>query len=93
MLPFFGLVFGINKSTIIIILKGCKMKSREKRIKSGNQLEVEIYPVTEHGHRHDRKRKLSRPEQQALNEKNAVKTFIRLVNTNFVSGDIIITLE
>ena len=69
------------------------MKSREKRIKSGNQLEVEIYPVTEHGHRYDRKRKLSRPEQQALNEKNAIKTFIRLVNTNFVSGDIVITLE
>ena len=66
------------------------MKSREKRIISGDYLEVECYPVTEHGHRYDRKRKLSRIEQQKLNEKNATKKLIRLINTNFVKGDTII---
>ena len=49
------------------------MKSREKRITSGNYLEIEHFPVTEHGHRHDRKKRLSRKEQQNLNEKNAIK--------------------
>lgn len=66
------------------------MKSREKRIISGNYLEVEYFPVTAHGHRHDRKRKLSRIEQQNLNEKNAKKKLIRIVNTNFFAGDTII---
>lgn len=66
------------------------MKSREKRIISGKYLEVEHFPVTAHGHRHDRRRKLSRIEQQNLNEKNATKKLIRLVNTNFIKGDICI---
>lgn len=66
------------------------MKSREKRITSGNYLEIEHFPVTEHGHRHDRKKRLSRKEQQNLNEKNAIKKLIRLVNTNFVKGDVLI---
>lgn len=64
------------------------MKSREKRIISGKYLEVEHFPVTAHGHRHDRRRKLSRIEQQNLNEKNAKKKLERLINTNFVKGDI-----
>lgn len=66
------------------------MKSQEKRIISGNYLEVEHYPVTEHGYRHDRKYRLSRTEQQKLNIKNAVKKLIRLVNTNFWLGDLLI---
>lgn len=66
------------------------MKSQEKRIISGNYLEVEHYPVTEHGYRHDRKYRLSRTEQQKLNIKNAVKKLIRLVNTNFGLGDLLI---
>ena len=66
------------------------MKSREKRIISGNYLEVEHFPVTEHGHRHDHKKRLSRIEQQNLNEKNAIKKLIRLINTNFTKGDILI---
>lgn len=64
------------------------MKSREKRIISGPCLEVEHFPVTAHGHRHDRRRKLSRVEQRNLNEKNAKKRLERLINTNFVKGDI-----
>lgn len=66
------------------------MKSREKRIISGNYLEVEYFPVTEHGHRHDHKKRLSRIEQQNLNEKNAKKKLTRLINTNFKVGDILI---
>ena len=69
------------------------MKSREKKIISGNYLEIEHFPVTKHGHKHERKRKLSREEQQALNKKNAVKKLVRLINTNFIKGDIIITLN
>lgn len=64
------------------------MKSREKRIISGPYLEVEHFPVTAHGHRHDRRRRLSRIEQRHLNEKNAKKRLERLINTNFVKGDI-----
>lgn len=64
------------------------MKSREKKIISGPYLEVEHFPVTAHGHRNDRRRKLSRIEQRNLNEKNARKKLVRLVNTNFVKGDI-----
>lgn len=66
------------------------MKSREKIIEAGPYLEVEHFPVTAHGHRHDRRRKLSRIEQQNLNEKNAKKKLERLINTNFVKGDICI---
>ena len=68
------------------------MKSRTKTIISGNYLEVEIFPVTAHGHRHDRKRKLSREAQKNLNDKNAAKKLERLINNNFVPGDILITL-
>ena len=64
------------------------MKSREKRIISGPYLEVEHFPVTAHGHRHDRRRRLSRIEQRHLNEKNAKKKLVRRINTNFVKGDI-----
>ncbi len=66
------------------------MKSREKRIMSGNHLEIEYFPVTAHGNRHDRRRKLSRIEQRNLNEKNAIKKLTRLINTNFGKGDILI---
>lgn len=66
------------------------MKSREKRIISGSYLEVEHFPITAHGHRHDCERKRSRIEQQNLNERNAKKKLERLVNTNFVKCDICI---
>lgn len=69
------------------------MKSRTKTILSGKYLEVELFPVTEHGHRHDRRRKLSRAEQRKQNEKHAAKKLVRLINANFVQGDIIITLQ
>ena len=49
------------------------MKSRTKTILSGKYLEVELFPVTAHGHRHDRRCKLSRAEQRKQNEKHAAK--------------------
>ena len=69
------------------------MKSRTKTILSGKYLEVELFPVTAHGHRHDRRCKLSRAEQRKQNEKNATKKLVRLINANFVQGDIISTLQ
>ena len=69
------------------------MKSRTKTILSGKHLEIELFPVTAHGHRHDRRRKLSRAEQRKQNEKHAVKKLVRLINANFAQGDTIITLQ
>ena len=69
------------------------MKSRTKTILSGKYLEIELFPVTAHGHRHDRRRKLSRAEQRKQNEKHAVKKLVRLINANFEQGDTIITLQ
>ena len=69
------------------------MKSRTKTILSGKHLEIELFPVTAHGHRHDRRRKLSRAEQRKQNEKHAAKKLVRLINANFVQGDTIITLQ
>ena len=69
------------------------MKSRTKTILSGKYLEIELFPVTAHGHRHDRRCKLSRAEQRKQNEKNATKKLVRLINANFVQGDTIITLQ
>lgn len=65
-----------------------------KTIKSGNQLEIEIYPeftrrksITKDGRFSKRK-----DIQNNLNNKNARKTLIRLINTNFTSKDYFITL-
>lgn len=69
------------------------MKSRTKTILSGKHLEIELFPVTAHGHRHDRRRKLSRAEQRKQNEKHAVKKLVRLINANFEQGDTIVTLQ
>lgn len=69
------------------------MKSRTKTILSGKHLEVELYPVTAHGHLRERKRKLSSSAQRKLNEKNARKKLERLINSNFQRGDTIITLS
>lgn len=62
---------------------------RMKTIKSGNMLESEIYPVwnTRNGVR-ARKARESRKAQKNLNDKNAKKKLIRLLNANFTSEDI-----
>lgn len=68
-------------------------KYRKKTIKSGPILEVEIYPrgANKEGKRGKRNLK-SRKVQANLNNKNAVKYLIRLLNANFTDEDITLTL-
>ena len=67
-----------------------------KEIRSGSQLEIEIYP--EFAHWKDvppegrRRKKDNSIAQRDLNDRNARKTLERLVNTNFGEGDLWITL-
>ena len=68
---------------------------RERHIKSGRLLEVDFYPVWENGHRmpvRAPKTKCTSEEQQKYNHKRAVKHFVRMVNTNFDTGDILLTV-
>ncbi|MDM0963527.1 hypothetical protein QTI94_08135 [Clostridium perfringens] len=62
---------------------------REKKIYSGNMLEVENYPITLRERKHSRKRKVkeSLPKQKNLNDKNSKKYLSRLLNTNFTDQD------
>lgn len=62
---------------------------RAKTVKSGNMVEVEIYPVwnCRNGIR-AAKQKQSRDAQRNLNNKNAVKNVVRLINANFTEADI-----
>lgn len=65
------------------------VKYRTKTIKSGNVLEVEVYPIwdTHTSTSRARKTKASREAQKRLNYKNAVKTVVRLINANFTDSD------
>lgn len=65
-----------------------------KTIRSGPMLECEIYPITNvpGEERRAKKKKDIRQAQSNLNDKNAKKHIIRLVNTNFTKKDIWITL-
>lgn len=65
---------------------------REKRILSGPYLEIEIYPVSVQEAKKPRARKLkeSRKAQKNLNDKNAKKQLIRLINANFDNQDLAI---
>lgn len=67
---------------------------REKRIKSGPYLEIEIYPVSvqEASKSRAAKKRESKQKQKNLNDKNAKKQLIRLINTNFDSKDLAIHL-
>lgn len=70
------------------------MPYREKRIYSGNILEVEIYPVSIREVKQPRreKTKLSTPKQRNLNDKNARKHLSRLINANFTDKDLAVHL-
>lgn len=67
---------------------------KEKRIYSGKILEVEVYPITLQEKKKKRrdKEKESLPKQRNLNDKNARKHLIRLINTNFTDRDLAIHL-
>ena len=80
------------------ILKEGKVKSiyATKEIRSGDQLEVEIYPEFTKGQKDqipdEGKRKRQRQAQKNLNDKNARKYVERLINENFSDRDIWMTL-
>lgn len=67
---------------------------REKKIYSGNILEVEIYPISLQERKKERKKKEreSLQKQKNLNDKNARKHVTRLINNNFTDLDLAITL-
>ena len=70
------------------------MPIREKRIYSGNFLEIEVYPISKKEQHQKRKKKCkeSLPKQRNLNDKNARKHLRRLINTNFTDKDIALHL-
>jgi hypothetical protein len=67
---------------------------RVKTIKSGKMLESEIYPIWKNKNEVSKAKKVmeTRKAQKNLNDKNAKKYFIRLVNTNFTEEDLVIDL-
>lgn len=71
-----------------------KYKYLVKTIISGDYLESEIYPIYIHTRDAPRKdkEKNSREAQTNLNDKNARKRFVRLVNTNFSKNDLAVDL-
>lgn len=71
-----------------------KYKYILKTIISGDMLEAEIYPVYEKRSEIPRreKEKDSKDSQNNLNDKNARKRFVRIVNTNFGKEDLLISL-
>ena len=65
---------------------------RRKSTKSGKLLEIDFYPVFDDGRRiptRAPKTKKSTKEQAEYNKRQAEKKLIRLINTNFDDGDII----
>lgn len=63
-----------------------------KTIKAGNQFEVEIYPEFTRKENKELKLKKTNKAQRNLNSKYARKRIERLINTNFIKGDLYITL-
>ncbi len=70
---------------------------REKKIDTGSYREVDIIPrtsaaeeVAKRGTR-SKKKKVSRPQQQSLNEKNSKRYLLELANGNFGEGDLHVT--
>ncbi|MFR2937415.1 MAG: hypothetical protein ACLTLP_09490 [Faecalibacillus intestinalis] len=65
-----------------------------KTIQSGNQFEVELYPVfsKKEINKYRIKKKPSKAYKKNLNEKNARKYFIRLINNNFDENDYVMHL-
>lgn len=62
---------------------------RTKTIKAGDYLECEIFPMVavEPGNR-DQKRKRTPEQMRMINQRNAVKKLVRLMNANFGPGDL-----
>lgn len=64
-----------------------------KEIEAGVMKEIEIYPQFSRAELKAKViKKVSKETQNNLNDKNARKRLIRLINTNFINGDLWITL-
>lgn len=61
---------------------------REKKHLCGEYLEIDIFPVFEYQHGRRKKRKPTSEIQKKLNQRNAERKLIRLLNTNFTKKDI-----
>lgn len=68
------------------------MRYIEKRIYSGDFLEIEKYPATKNGRHVPSKENEYREAQKKMNEKNSLKKLIRLLHTNFTKADNFLTL-
>ena len=73
------------------------LSQRTKTVKAGPMAYVECYPVWEakeaRSAKSEAKMERHRRAQERLNEKNAEKKLVRLVNENFGAGDLILTME
>ena len=73
------------------------MLQRTKTVKAGPMVYVECYPIwdakTAQAAKSEAKKERHRRAQEKLNEKNAQKRLVRLINENFGKGDLILTLE
>ena len=61
---------------------------REKKHYCGEYLEIDIFPVFEYQRGRGKKRKPTTEVQKQLNQQNAERKLIRLLNTNFTKKDI-----
>ena len=61
---------------------------RETKHYCGEYLEIDIYPVFQRQRGRGKKRKPTTETQKRLNQRNAERKLIRLLNTNFTSKDI-----
>ena len=61
---------------------------REKKYICGEYLEVDIYPVYKYQRSRSKKAKPTSEVQKKLNQRNAERKLIRLLNTNFTKHDI-----
>lgn len=73
------------------------MYEREKKIDCGDYREVDIIPRTESADRavkgkRGKRKKVTAPKQQDLNDKNAKRYLVQLGNGNFTYGDIHLSL-
>lgn len=66
---------------------------REKIYKCGDYIDVQVFPVFAHGNTRRKKRAKPTSEMQSrLNQRNAERALIRLLNANFTEDDISVTL-
>lgn len=70
------------------------MPIRRRMIESGNLFEVEIFPISDRERKQSREKKnqLTVPAQKNLNDTNSKKNFLRLMEANFTTKDLVIHL-